>query len=44
MQAQRCVSVFQGGQSGDPAADIASHRLDFLAARLEGTENPQNDQ
>jgi hypothetical protein len=38
MQAARCAPALCGGKPTDLAADIASHRSNFLAARLNGTE------
>src|SRR4051794_17763792 len=43
MKAARCAPALCGGKPDNLAADIASHRLNFLAARLNGTENPPND-
>ena len=43
MKAARCAPALCGGKPNDLAAGTASHRLNFLAARLNGTENPQND-
>ena len=43
MKAARCAPTLCGGKPNDLAADTASHRLNFLAARLNGTESPQND-
>ena len=40
MKAARCAPALCGGKPNDLAAATASHRLNFLAARLDGTENP----
>jgi hypothetical protein len=40
MKAARCAPTLCGGKPNDLAADTASHRLNFLAARLNGTESP----
>jgi hypothetical protein len=40
MQAARCAPALCGGKPTDLAAGIASHQSNFLAARLNGTENP----
>src|SRR4051812_41668456 len=40
MKAARCAPAFCGCKPNDLAAGTASHRLNFLAARLNGTENP----
>src|SRR4051794_11667709 len=40
MKAARCASALCGGKPNDLAASTAGHRLNFLAARLNGTENP----
>jgi hypothetical protein len=40
MKAARCALALCGGKPNDLAAGTASHRLNFLAARLNGTENP----
>jgi hypothetical protein len=40
MKAARCAPALCGGKPNDLAADTASHRLNFLAARLNGTESP----
>jgi len=40
MKAARCAPTLCGGKPNDLAADTASYRLNFLAARLDGTENP----
>jgi hypothetical protein len=43
MKANRYVPALCGGQSGDLAAGTVSHQSNFLAAPLNGTENPQNN-
>jgi hypothetical protein len=43
MQVARCAPALCGGKPTDLAAGIASHRLNFLAACLNETENPQNN-
>src|SRR3954447_17418231 len=40
MKAARCAPDLCGGKPNDLAAGTAGHRLNFLAARLIGTENP----
>ena len=40
MKAARCAPTLCGGKPNDLAAGTASYRLNFLAARLDGTENP----
>src|SRR3954471_16260770 len=40
MKAAPCVPALCGGKPTDLAAGTASHRLNFFAARLNGTENP----
>jgi hypothetical protein len=40
MKAARCAPALYGGKPNDLAAGTASHRLNFLAVRLDGTENP----
>src|SRR3954451_3453392 len=40
MQAARCAPALCGGKPTDLAAGTASHRLNFLAACLNRTENP----
>ena len=40
MKAARCAPALCGGKPNDLAAGTASHRSNFLAARLNGTENP----
>src|SRR3954447_26246345 len=40
MKAARCAPTLCGGKPDNLAADTASHRLNFLAARLNGTESP----
>jgi len=40
MKAARCAPALGGGKPNDLAADTASHRLNFLAARRNGTESP----
>jgi hypothetical protein len=40
MKAARCAPALFGGKPNDLAAGTASHRLNFLAARLNGTESP----
>src|SRR5215207_5718369 len=40
MKAARCAPTLCGGKPTDLAADTASHQLNFLAARLNGTESP----
>ena len=42
MKAARCAPALCGGKPNDLAAGTASHRLNFLAARLNGTESPPN--
>src|SRR4051794_29464730 len=39
MKAARCAPALCGGKPNDLAAGTASHRLNFLAARLNGAEN-----
>jgi hypothetical protein len=39
MKAARCAPALCGGKPNDLAAGTTSHRLNFLAARLNGTEN-----
>ena len=39
MKAARCAPTLCGGKPNDLAASTASHRLNFLAAHLNGTEN-----
>ena len=39
MQAARCTPALCGGKPNDLAAGTASHRSNFLAARLNGMEN-----
>src|SRR4051794_1596824 len=43
MPAARCAPALCGGKPDDLDAGTASRRLNFLAARLNGTESPQND-
>src|SRR4051812_27548793 len=43
MKAVRCAPALCGGKPNDLAAGTASHRLNFLAARHNGTENPPKD-
>jgi hypothetical protein len=40
MKAARCAPALYGGKPNDLAAGTASHQSNFLAARLNGTENP----
>jgi hypothetical protein len=40
MKAARCAPALCGGKPDDLAVGTASYRLNFLAARLNGTENP----
>src|SRR3954451_10833756 len=40
MKAMRCAAALCGGKPTDLAAGTASRRSNFLAARLNGTENP----
>jgi len=40
MKAARCAPALCGGKPNDLAAGTANHQLNFLAARLNGTENP----
>jgi hypothetical protein len=39
MKAARCAPALCRGKPNDLAVGTASHRLNFLAARLNGTEN-----
>ena len=43
MKAARCAPALCGGKPRDLAAGTASHRLNFLVARLNRTENLPND-
>ena len=40
MEAAQCAPPLCGGKPNDLVADTASHRLNFLAACLNGTETP----
>ena len=40
MKTARCAPALCGGKLNNLAAGIASRRLNFLAARLSGTESP----
>src|SRR5690349_21198 len=40
MKAARCAPALCGGKPNDLAVGIASYRLNFRAARLNGTESP----
>jgi hypothetical protein len=42
MKAARCAPALCGGKPNDLAVGTASHRLNFLAARPNGTENLLN--